>query len=52
MYEAELKRKEKKWEEELSRREDQIKKILEHQEEKFKKGNGGKRSRSTEKIAA
>ena len=37
MYEAELKRKEQKWEEELSRREEQIKKILEHQEEKFKK---------------
>ena len=37
MYEAELKRKEHKWEEELSRKEDQIKKILEHQEEKFKK---------------
>ena len=37
MYEAELKRKEQKWEEELSRREEQIKKILEHQKEKFKK---------------
>ena len=37
MYEAELKRKEQKWEEELSRKEEQLKKILEHQEEKFKK---------------
>ena len=37
MYEAELSRKEQKWEEELSRREEKIKKILEHQEEKFRK---------------
>ena len=37
MYEADLKRKEHKWEEEMSRREEQIKKILEQQEEKFKK---------------
>ena len=37
MYEAELKRKEQKWEEEMSRREEQLKKILEHKEENFKK---------------
>ena len=37
MYEAELRRKEHKWEEEMSKREEQLKNILEHQEEKFKK---------------
>ena len=37
MYEAELRRKEQKWEEEISKREEQLKKILEHKEEKFKK---------------
>ena len=47
LYEAKLKRKDQQWEEEISRREEQIKKILEQQE-----GNGGKRSRSTEKVAA
>ena len=37
MFEAELRRKEHKWEEEMSKREEQLKKILEHKEEKFKK---------------
>ena len=37
MFEAELRRKEQKWEEEMSKREEQLKKILEHKEEKFKK---------------
>ena len=30
MFEAELRRKEKKWEEEMSKREEQLKKIMEH----------------------
>ena len=37
MFEAELRRKEKKWEEELSKKEEQLKKIMEKKEEKFKK---------------
>ena len=37
MFEAELRRKEKKWEEEMSKREEQLKKIMEHKEEKFRK---------------
>ena len=37
MYEAELRRKEQKWEEEMSKREEQLKKILEHKKEKFRK---------------
>ena len=37
MFEAELRGKEKKWEEEMSKREEQLKKILEHKEEKFRK---------------
>ena len=32
MFEAELKRREQKWEEEISKREEQLKKILEHKE--------------------
>ena len=35
MFEAELRRKEKKWEEELSKKEEQLKKIMENKEEKF-----------------
>ena len=35
MFEAELRGKEKKWEEEMSRREEQLRKILEDKEEKF-----------------
>ena len=35
MFEAELRRKEHKWEEQMSKREEQLKKILEHKEEKF-----------------
>ena len=37
MFEAELRRKEQKWEEEMSKREEQLKKIMEHKEEKFRK---------------
>ena len=37
MFEAELMRQEKKWEEEMSKREEQLEKILEHKEEKFRK---------------
>ena len=42
MFEAELKRKERKWEEEVSKREEQLKKILEHKEEKFRKEMEGR----------
>ena len=37
MFEAELQRKEKKWEEEMSKKEEQLKKVMDHKEEKFKK---------------
>ena len=35
MFEAELRKKEHKWEEEMSKREERLKKIMEHKEEKF-----------------
>ena len=37
MFEAELRKKEKKWEEKMSRKEEQLKKVMEHKEEKFRK---------------
>ena len=37
MFEAELRKKEHKWEENMSKREEQLKKIMEHKEEKFRK---------------
>ena len=37
MFEAELRRREHKWEEEMSKREEQLKKIMEYKEEKFRK---------------
>ena len=51
MFEAELRRKEQKWEEEMSKREEHLKKILEHKEE-IQERKGGGRSRSTEEVEA